>query len=328
MSEQPQNHDDPVARLIRLAGEPITAEAHRVERSRRSVHGVWRQALARRRRQRAFAFGASLAATLLLVVGFFAWRATFSPPTAAPVAAAIATVVRLTGAGARADGLALGEGGEVRSGALLETPPGGRLALALGEARSLRLDEGSRVRLHDGGRVELLAGAVFVDASPGAPAGFVVVTPWGKVHERGTQFEARLEGTGLRLRVREGAVELAAEGKRQLVEAGFELAWTTSGERRSAHIPPADPAWTWAWEIAPRFTVEGASLAQFLAWFERQSGLEVRLSPELAARADAILLHGSSPDTSAAELLAAVLATCGLEAKAEAGGWVAEGAAP
>jgi ferric-dicitrate binding protein FerR (iron transport regulator) len=329
MTPRPEDdplQDDSVARLIRLAGEPRAAEPYREERSRRLIHQAWRAAVVRRRRQRWLAAGAGLAAALLVVSGLISLRAgaplaATSPPSRDMTA--IAAVSRLTGSGATANGLALRKGGELRPGALVETSAAGRVALSLGRLRSLRLDRNSRVRLLDAGRVELLAGALFLDAAPGAPPGFVVATPWGTVRERGTQFETRLAGDGLRLRVREGSVELVAGAEKDVVRAGFELLVTEQGERRTAAIGPTDPDWTWAWDAAPRFAVEGASLADFLAWFERESGQRVRLSPHLAARAGGIVLHGSSPDTSAAEMLPAVLATCGVEAVPEASGWYA-----
>ncbi len=326
MNQDPSHRDDAVGRLIRLAGEPRTPAAWRVERSRRGVHAAWQASLARRRRQRFLAIGAALAASLLLILGWLAYQAegprATAPRSASLATPGLATVARLVGDGATADGVPLAEGDAVRPGALLATSGTGRLALALGK-RSLRLDHGSRLRFESEDRVQLLAGALFVDTKPGGPAGFVVVTPWGEVREEGTQFEARLDGDGLLLRVREGSVELTSRRRSERVGAGFELAWTAAGDRRTAPLTAADPAWRWAWEAAPRFPLEGASLASFLAWFERESGQRVELSAALAARAESIRLHGTAPEASPSELLAAVLATCGVEVKPTGGAWFA-----
>lgn len=262
----------------------------------------------------------------ILVAGWVLWR--FAAPVA-PVAPAapVAVVAALEGGGARADSSPLAPGTVVRAGATLTTGVGqgaGVVGLAWRDGRSVRLAEDSRLRVVSPARVELERGAIYVDTpgtvAPGAP--FVVATRLGAVVERGTQFEVRLEAEGspLRVRVREGRVEV------QTAEAGHQVAageqWTLGSQGRGEREPIAawDDSWSWVLRAVETPSIEGRDLASFLAWACRETGRELAwASPGLAEEARAIELHGSVQGLTPDEAVAVVLAGSRLEARRDAG---------
>jgi ferric-dicitrate binding protein FerR (iron transport regulator) len=189
--------------------------------------------------------------------------------------------------------------------------------MAIPNGPSLRLDVGSRVRFTETAKLRLDAGAVYVDSQGGAPV--LVETPFAEVTERGTQFEVRVSSGGVRVRVREGAVELArpagpaGDDRSWEAEAGAELTLSTDGHLSRGTVPAHDQAWAWVQEIAPSFQLEGRTLGDFLAWVGRETGWRVAWAdPARAAAGMGVVLHGSVETLTPEQALAAVLPTCGL----------------
>jgi ferric-dicitrate binding protein FerR (iron transport regulator) len=214
------------------------------------------------------------------------------------------------------------EGEQLATGTTLITGDDGRTALHWGDRASLRLDRATRVRLVEPNRVELLAGALYVD-SPSGAGDLRVTTRWGEVREIGTQFEVRANDEVLRVRVREGLVELRPGGRTYEAASGVELSLAADGRLTRRSITTHDRDWEWVTSIAPSFELDGRSLGEFLAWVSRETGREVRYSdPELAATAPEVVLGGAVVDLSPAQALLAVLPTCGLEHRVENGWYV------
>ena len=314
---------DPVARLVRLAGARPPVPEERAARVEGRVFEAWQASVAARRRFRWTSWGLGLAAAagIAVVVGL-AWRQAAQPP---PPPVLVATVERVSGtvtiAGAAGEQVPLLPGAQVFAGAPLVTGPDGlvalRLAAAGGEgAPSLRIDVGSRLHFTGEGALRLDGGAVYVDSQGGKPVR--VETPWAQVTERGTQFEVRVSSGGVRVRVREGAVELAGgEGAGRTgsweATAGAELLLASDGRLSRATVPPHDQAWEWVQQIAPSFRLEGSTLGEFLAWVGRETGWRVAWAdPARGAAAAAAVLHGSVDGLPPEQALAAVLPTCGL----------------
>jgi ferric-dicitrate binding protein FerR (iron transport regulator) len=317
---------DPVARLVQLAGARPPVPPERAARVQARVRESWRAGVASRRRVRWVSWGASLAAAAALAVALgVGWRYASTPP-APPVL--VATMERVSGSvttlGPAGEVLPLAAGSRVWSVAPVTTGEDGRAALRLPGGPSLRLDVSTRVRFVSSDVLSLESGAVYVDSNPGPTAGTVVhpvrvETPWGRVVERGTQFEVRVGSGGVRIRVREGAVELAGSsgsnsvGRSWQAAAGAELTLATSGQLSRATVPLHGDAWGWVQQIAPSFRLEGRTLGDFLAWVGRETGWRIAFAdPSRAAAAVATVLHGSIDGLSPEQALSAVLPTCGL----------------
>jgi ferric-dicitrate binding protein FerR (iron transport regulator) len=198
-------------------------------------------------------------------------------------------------------------------GLIVTTDDRGRVALRLGTA-SVRLDASSTVILASSTRLALERGAVYIDArAPTAGGGLIIGTPLADVLELGTQFEVRLLDDRIRVRVREGAVSLLRGNPVHTLAAGEEASLARDGTLQLGRIARDDRAWEWVLAVAPQFRLEGSSAASFLRWSARETGLALRWeSPEVAAAAESIVLHGDATGVPPDRAPAAVLPTCGL----------------
>jgi ferric-dicitrate binding protein FerR (iron transport regulator) len=192
-----------------------------------------------------------------------------------------------------------------------------RLAMRLTSGSSVRLAPGSRVRLESATVLHLERGALYVDSGVGPERGapIEVRTPFGTATDIGTQFEVRLldaapiaqhgEQHGeqlqeaLRVRVREGEVEVTGEGETYSADAGVELTLSADGEVHRAEVDIYGDPWAWVMDAAPALEIEGITVREFLAWTARETGWQVRYQPaELEAQVGAIVLRGAAGELS------------------------------
>ncbi|MDX1630743.1 MAG: FecR family protein [Thermoanaerobaculia bacterium] len=323
-SSSPENRpsDDDhetLARLLRLAAPRTPVPEARKQRVEEGVRGHWRRVVAARRRRRWLGAGAGLAAglvVLVLTLDFVDERGAPGPPPSP-----VATVERIEGTVTmsvdRKPEVPVSVGSEVPSRALVSTGPEDRVALRLPSGASLRIDRETRLRLPTGDRGRLERGAVYLDTGFGIGdhRSFEVVTPITSVRDVGTQFEVRIvDGGSVRVRVREGSVTLGSEEGKIGAAKGSQILMDRNGRIERATVSSHGRAWSWVTEIAPPHEIEGRPLAEFLDWYSRETGLEVRfVDPELERTAAPIILHGSVEGLPPRQALLAVLPTCGLE---------------
>ena len=315
---QPGDSED-VARLLRVAGRrpwlpesevgPLRAEAREVFRRQAREAGrshlVWTMTAA-----------AGLAAVLLLVAGLM-----YRPPAGSRSDVPVAQIERRTGEVTLSRSVLL-------PGTLITTAEGGRVALRLPTGASVRIDGGSSVRFDSAHSLTLERGALYADSESSADhEGIEIATPLGSVHDIGTQFEVRLLPEGLRVRVREGTVRVGYGGKLLEAGAGSELLVQEDGSARSADVPVYGPGWDWVQRAAPPFTIENASLAEFLHWVSRETGLRWHLA-EPGDDPEKVILHGSIEGLTAEEALSVVLPGSGYRHRLAGGEIRLEKAAP
>lgn len=210
---------------------------------------------------------------------------------------------------------------------------GGRAALRLAGGASLRLDRGTRVQLASARELVLERGALYLDTGdgdPGAPSGgalegeglrpLAVRTPLGVARDVGTQFEVRLAQDSLRVRVREGRVEVDTGARSHAAAAGVALIVDPRGRVERHSIPRHGAGWDWIQAASPSFELEGATLAGYLDWLARETGWRIRYGDrELSGEAEEITLHGSLEGLRPDETPAAVLPGAGLGHRLESG---------
>jgi FecR protein/VirB8 protein len=307
--------DDEVARLVRLAGQSDPIAAERLARVRTAVHGAWRDEYVVRpgkmRRRWLTVAVLLLAAAASGVIAFAIWG-----PIRTPAPVVVAHIDRATGSLAP-----FTAGGAVMSGSTVTTSVG-TLAMTLTSGVRLRLDASSTARVDSATDVALDRGAVYVDsagvraARPGASP-ISIHTPAGLVRDIGTQFEVRLTGAGLRIRVRDGQVRVtSANGVDARASAGEELFSKPDGSIDRRPSAATGRQWAWAERAAPPFPVEGKTLGAFLDWVSREGAWTVTFADRrVSEAARATVLHGR-PDLlrglTPAEALDVVLPTCGL----------------
>ena len=317
--------------LFQRAGRRPELPQDELERIEHRVRAEWGQrfgggARAPRAAGRRLALAAAvLLGTLLGVAGWLLSREDLSGPSGEVVL----VVERVTGpvvlsrtvAGQEETGPARA-GEEVAVGARLytlaldEQPT--RVALASPSGASIRLDADTRLRIVSARVLELESGAVYVDSPPQSGSDFEIRTPIGAVREVGTQFEVRLldaDGPALRVRVREGRVEVGTASERRQAEEGRELVVGPDGAWRESEIRADAEEWQWVLETAPTFDVDGRTVGELLDWVARETGWRVAYdAPGLEAAVDEIVIRGAFGDLRPDEAHEVVLPAAGLTA--------------
>lgn len=322
-----RDDSDRIERLLRLAASRSPVPEDRFERVEIATADRWRRAVARRRRRRLATWvggGLAAAASVLLVLSVGPREVERTAVAPVELAPEVATLERSTGVVRRGAPyeVALRAGEPVRVGEVVSTSEAGRAALRLASGHSIRLDVGTRVRFGAAGELTLDRGALYVDSGPagGDERGVIVRTPLGQVTEMGTQFEVRLAGDGVRVRVREGAVVVARSDETFDAAAGGELTVLGNGAVERGTVALHGPEWAWIQEVAPSFDLEGETLEEFLEWVARETGRGVRFPDDATAKsAGEIVLHGTIEELTPEQALAAVLPTCGLSHRYDGG---------
>ena len=311
-SDSREEAGDGIARLLRDTGRRPAVPPDRAARVEASVREHWRRTVAVRRRRNLLRSVVAAAAMILLVLLAGVWLRHRRSPGNDVVAR-----VERTGASAL-----IRPGDPVRAGTMVATRGSERVAIRTLSGHSVRLDTDSRLRILSGSSIALEAGAVYVDSGGRAAtvSPLEVHTAFGVLRDAGTQFEARLAGDALELRVREGMVSLEGGAARLEARAGDALRVDRTGARAPAPDATFGPGWAWAEEAAPRLAIEGRRLSAFLDWIARERGLTLRFaSDDLRTAADRITLRGSIEGMTLDEALASVLATCGMHPLIEDG---------
>jgi ferric-dicitrate binding protein FerR (iron transport regulator) len=202
----------------------------------------------------------------------------------------------------------------LRDGSWLETALDGRAALRLASGHAVRLDVDTRLRFLGESVLALERGALYADSHEAlAGASLEIRTPFGVARDIGTRFELRLHLASLRVRVRDGLVNVTRRGETHEARTGAELTLHASGRVERGTVPAFGPHWQWSLEIAPAFDIEGRSLREFLQWVSLETGLRLRFRDPAVARGTAsVTLSGSVEGLSPDDALGVVLPTSGL----------------
>jgi ferric-dicitrate binding protein FerR (iron transport regulator) len=305
---------DEVERLLRQAGRRTTAPPDRREHARAAVRDAWRDTVRTRTRRRAMrlAIPAVAAAAVIAMVTVRQARTPVADVAAGRevtrIVTSTAAVRTTTAAGLRVDAA----GDPIPAGATVETPAGVIATFALTGGGELRQNGDAAVRWTGPRRVTLERGEIYVDSeSPGGGA-IAIETPAGIVRDIGTRFAVRVDARGLHVRVRDGIVRLDTAGGSHQATVGTALSADRSGAVRTGATATVGPEWDWILR-GTTFTLEGATLEQFLGWVHADGGLRVEIADAaIAARMGSRVLHGSIAGLTVAEALDAVLPTLGL----------------
>src|SRR6185295_7124370 len=98
-------------------------------------------------------------------------------------------------------------------------------------------------------------------------------------------------GRDLRIRVRDGAVQLEHAGRIDRAPTGTELVARADGTVSTKPVDPFSADWAWTTAAAPPFVAENATLEAFLQWSAREGGWTIEWSDALRARARTTILH-------------------------------------
>ena len=274
-------NEETIARLIRLAPPRTPIPQETAQRVRAAVHEEWWN-LTRQRRRFRIGVIAAIAASLLIAVVVFRRPV---PPSAGEATTVIAATVESTTGTFVAASRSAAAGAPLHVGVIAETESGSTASLSWRGA-ALRLDQSTRVRIDSARAISLERGALYF-ASNGTRTHILVRTPYGTVADVGTQFEVRLEPAALRVRVREGRIDLSRGAMVVRAGTGTELMAEASGVGRRP-IATSGPEWEWILHAAPPFRLEGLTVAAVASHYAREAGLQVRYATTIPAKA----LHG------------------------------------
>jgi ferric-dicitrate binding protein FerR (iron transport regulator) len=196
----------------------------------------------------------------------------------------------------------------------IRTGSGVVAAFVMAGGGSLRVNEHTRLRIDSPTVVVLESGTVYADTGlRRSDQPLEIRTPLGAVRDIGTRFEVRVLGARVRVRVREGEVVLARGTSATRAGKGTEIAADADSVTTSI-VPVFGADWAWLGRVADTFDLKGRSLAEFLEWVARETGLAVSFESEaLAARAKTMTLHGSIEGLTPEEALDVVLPATGLD---------------
>jgi ferric-dicitrate binding protein FerR (iron transport regulator) len=276
---------------------------------RETVHEEWVHVVSERRRVRRRHTALAIAASVVLTAGIL-FFAVPRPSVESPI---VAHVDRIVGSGAivvsHGSAKELQANAAIRADEALRTSINTRTALQLAPNLEIRIDQESEVKFAAADRIVLSRGAVYVDASgPNTPP-LVIETSFGKIQHVGTQYESRLDGGALRVRVRTGEVKLVSDSGTTIAQAGEQLRVSISGVSREP-VAISGPEWQWLARVAAVFDIENRSLAEFLVWASRETGYEVVYASDHARdAAHQVILHGSVNGLAPDSALTAVLST-------------------
>jgi hypothetical protein len=310
---RPDDRDDAMRELLRLP-RPSDVDAVRAARVRRAVHAAWRDSADRSRNWRR---GMALAAAAVLVAALGLtlanWRGERgAPQAAAPIASALFVTSEVI---FHHDGQArAARAGEALKPGTRITTYAGRAAIVLTNGVELRLDSSTDVTLDTEGSMSLAGGALYLDSShrSGPPDSVAIAARGTVIRDIGTRYEVRLSEQELRVRVRDGRVEVSGEFGMREADRGGQLSVTSSGIR-SARAATSGADWDWIVRAVPPPQLEGRPLTEFLAWAEREGGRPIRFADPALQQANATtIVYGAIERLTVEEALDVVLPSCGL----------------
>ena len=293
---RPDDRDAVVRDLLRQP-RPAAVDAARAARVRPAVHAAWKEAADGRHWKR----GVALAVAALLVVALALTlvnrlRDRDVPPATDPIASTLFATSEVVFQGS---GIATN---------------GGRATIALPNGVELRLDSETVVSVETGRRVSLTRGAIYLDSSnrKGPPEPIEIVARGTVIRDIGTRYEVRLSDQELRVRVRDGRVEVSSAFGLREADRGGQLT-VTSSAILAGRASTSGADWDWIVRATPPPQLEGRPLPEFLAWAEREGGRTIRFADPALERANAAtIVYGAIERLTVEEALDIVLPSCGL----------------
>jgi ferric-dicitrate binding protein FerR (iron transport regulator) len=319
---RPDDRDATVRDLLRQP-RPSAVDAARAARVRPAVHAAWKDATGdtrnwKRNWQRSVAIAA--AAVLVVAIGLAlvnGLREREVAPTAAPIASTlfVTSEVAFQHEGQTHAGR-VGEG--LRPGTRITTS-GGRAAIVLANGVELRFDSNTDLTLDAEGSVSLARGALYLDSSnrTGPPEAVAIAARGTVIRDIGTRYEVRLSDQELRVRVRDGRVEVSGAFGMREADRGGQLRVTSSGVL-SGRASTSGADWDWIVRATRPPQLDGRPLPEFLAWAEREGGRPIRFADPALERANAAtIVYGAIERLTVEEALDVVLPSCGLARRSD-----------
>ncbi len=306
---------DDIGRLIAQAGRRVSPGPQMHASVRAAVEQAWNESISQRNGRRRSLWLSAAAAIGAITVGLL-WLGTHRKPLAsADVATFVAARGDVSFAGVAGRGLVVA-GSRLPAGATVRTGTTGFVLLTVA-AVGVRIGPDTTVHLDGAGRLTLGGGRLYAQTSLPQTSGpsLTVDTPFGRVSHLGTQFQLIVGSANMDVSVRSGRVKVTEDdGRAQSLTRGEGIVVLQNGAIQRVAVKPYGAAWAWVDTLEPDFPIDGRSLADFLTWYTRETGLKlVLLGGRTAAAVDRTTLSGSIAGLTPNQALAAVMATTGFQ---------------
>ena len=317
--------DETVAKLLAGALQQPPLSELSVARMRERVQSDWRDQLRQTQQARTQRWAGLVAACLIGAAVLTWWSPRPSSAVMGIVANEFAGGIVVThpepaaGPALRATTLRVGQSVDAKASTVIKLSNGGYLKMQAGSA--LAFDSAAEINLRNG--------TIYLDFDPGvAHTALHIRTPFAVVQHLGTQYEVALSPAQLRVRVREGTVQIKGAIAAR-AQAGEELTISPGSALQRRAIASYGNEWSWVDSLSGNFEAEGQSILQLLHWVARETGRRVEFADEsvnqVAARA---ILHGSIRGLSPDVALRAMLSTTSLVADVRTDVIIISSAAP
>jgi len=185
------------------------------------------------------------------------------------------TVLALSSGGGPTQNLAASD--VLSSGQLMRTQRSSGLAIRWHNGTSIRLDEKTDIRLASNREIDLLAGRIYLDTNASiANEKLLITTPAGQVRHVVTRYMTAISDNGTQVSVREGQVLVASQGVESVADEGEQLIVDANGAHSVQNIATHGAMWQWVEQLAPAFSSDGRSMADFLQWVASESGRTIQ----------------------------------------------------
>ena len=306
---------DDVGALIARAGRRPSPAADMQESVRAAVEQAWRESTARRRFRHRSLWLLAAASLAALTAGLLWVGSRHEPVAPADVATFVAARGMVSVSGTPSQELVVA-GRQLPAGATVSTGSSG-YALITDASVAVRIGPDTTLLLEKGGHVRLTRGRLYGETADPATGGppLVIDTPLGRVSHFGTQFQVVMASGGMDVSVRTGRVSVTEkDGRSQRLGRGEGVQVLRDGAVHRIAVSPFGASWAWVNALEPDFPIDGRSLADFLAWYTRETGLKlVLLGGTTAVAVSHTTLSGSIAGLTPNQALAAIMATTGFE---------------
>lgn len=316
--------DPALDQLLRKALETAPLDQASLDRIKAATTREWRSAaqrapsrMVRTRRMWISALAAAAGVAGLLVLGVV-MRSGVEPTVVGTLSRLPAGSIEADWAIVRSRPLRVGDALRVGETIVAQGPA----LVSLAGGGTLRIAAGSAIEMSSKTRLTLRRGLIYVD-TPTAVAGAAelqLMTSAGLIEHLGTAYEVLSDGSTVRIRVREGRIQLVDAANSVIAGQGTELTAGPRGPVAKRNIDTFGADWAWVMSLAPEFDTDGRSLIEFLQWASRELGRKLEFAdPRAEEIARRTILHGSFRGDGVQESLSTVLQTTSLTYEIQAG---------
>jgi ferric-dicitrate binding protein FerR (iron transport regulator) len=298
-----------IAQLLRAAGPREELPEPLKESWEQRFRDELKPVLHRRQRRQYLGMGLAASIAALGVVALLSWQAPQTVPLTVQVVSASGETRLLSSDNA---GQSLLAGQSLSLDEVISTGESAFAAISY-QGYDLRMNSDSRLQLTTNG-IALQSGEIYVSNEGVDLGGITVITRFGTVEDIGTQFTVSLDDDQAVTTVRRGAIVVTSHTEKFRAEASprsaRQISFDGTQQVEFADRASTGPEWEWIYQGAPGFQLEGRTVAEFLQWSIRETGMRLSYGSKSAeVYAYQEILRGSfdnlNPDKDLETVLAA-----------------------